>query len=72
MKHQRPLSLTSIPELPAPRTRTEVKFTIDVNGRARTETVVVEEEPKTTRAGPSANEEWESSQYESSSDDEPI
>ena len=72
VKHQRPISLTSIPELPAPRTRTEVKFTIDANGRARTETVVVEEEPKTTRGGPPANEEWDSSQDESSSDDEPI
>lgn len=72
VKHQRPISLTSIPEFPAPRTRTEVKFTIDANGRARTETVVVEEETKTTRGGPSTNEEWESSQYESSSDDEPI
>ncbi|KAE9379248.1 hypothetical protein N431DRAFT_155005 [Stipitochalara longipes BDJ] len=71
VKHQRPISLTSIPELPMPRTRTEVKFTIDANGRARTETVVVEEEPKNTR-GPSANEEWESSHYESSSDDEPL
>jgi hypothetical protein len=72
VKHQRPISLTSIPEFPAPRTRTEVKFTIDANGRARTETFVVEEEPKTTRGGPIINEEWESSQYESSSDDEPI
>jgi hypothetical protein len=72
VKHQRPISLTSIPEFPAPRTRTEVKFTIDANGRARTETFVVEEEPKTTRGGPITNEEWESSQYESSSDDEPI
>jgi len=34
--------------------------------------VVVEEEPKTTRGGPSANEDWESSHYESSSDDEPL
>ncbi|PMD58124.1 uncharacterized protein K444DRAFT_532479 [Hyaloscypha bicolor E] len=72
VKHQRPISLTSIPEFPAPRTRTEVKFTIDANGRARTETVVVEEEPKTARGGPPANEEWDSSQDESSSDDEPI
>jgi hypothetical protein len=72
VKHQRPISLTSIPEMPGPRARTEVKFTIDANGRARTETVVIEEEVKTTPGGPSTNEEWESSQYDSSSDDEPI
>jgi hypothetical protein len=72
VKHQRPISLTSIPEFPVPRTRTEVKFTIDANGRARTETFIVEAEPVTTRGGPITNEEWESSQYESSSDDEPI
>ncbi len=34
--------------------------------------MVVEEEPKTTQGGPLANEDWESSHYESSSDDEPL
>lgn len=73
VKQQRPSALMPIPELPAPRVRTELKFTIDANGRARTERVVVEAEPKTTRGGPSAtHEEWDSSHYESSSDDEPI
>ncbi|CZR54431.1 uncharacterized protein PAC_04315 [Phialocephala subalpina] len=73
VKQQRASGLTSIPEMPTPRVRTELKFTIDANGRARTETVVVEDEPRTTRGGPSASrEDWDSSHYESSSDDEPI
>lgn len=73
MKQQRPNALTSIPEMPAPRLRTELKFTIDPNGRARTERVVVEDEPRTTKGGPTAmHEDWDSSHYESSSDDEPI
>lgn len=74
VKHQRPSNLMSIPETERPRTRTEVKFTIDANGRARTETVLVEETSRTSHGGPSARSEgWESSQYdESSSDDEPI
>ncbi|TVY84353.1 PHD finger protein 20-like protein [Lachnellula suecica] len=71
--HQRPPSLNSIPEMPAPRSRTEVKFTIDAKGRARTETVVIPEEPQTIREGPSSrSEEWYSSPDSSSSDDEPI
>ncbi|CZS93495.1 uncharacterized protein RCO7_10562 [Rhynchosporium graminicola] len=75
VKHQRPSKLVSIPEVDGPRTRTEVKFTIDANGRARTETVLVAEKHRTGRGGPSARSEgWESSQYgdESSSDDELI
>ncbi|KAH7360534.1 hypothetical protein BKA65DRAFT_392053 [Rhexocercosporidium sp. MPI-PUGE-AT-0058] len=74
IKHQRPSNLMSIPEMERPQTRTEVKFTIDANGRARTETVLVEGDPRTSRGGPLARSEgWESSQYdESSSDDEPI
>ena len=69
---QRPSVLTSIPELQPPKTRTEVKFTIDANGRARTETIVVEE-PRARRRRPSRQGyEFESSSYESSSDDEPI
>ena len=64
VKHQRPGSLTMIPELPVPRTRTEVKFTIDANGRARTETVLVED--------PKPHDDWVSSQEDSSSDEEPI
>ncbi|KAK0621274.1 hypothetical protein B0T17DRAFT_282238 [Bombardia bombarda] len=38
--HQRLSSLSSIPEQ-LPRTRTQAKFTIDANGRARVETTVV-------------------------------
>ncbi|KAH6720004.1 hypothetical protein BKA61DRAFT_227096 [Leptodontidium sp. MPI-SDFR-AT-0119] len=72
-KHQRPSNLMSIPEMERPRARTEVKFTIDANGRARTETVLVEEDPRTSRGGPSARSEgWDSQYDESSSDDEPI
>lgn len=67
---QRPSILTSIPELHPPRTRTEVKFTIDANGRARTETVIVAE-PRST-SGSLRGDEYDSSPYESSSDDEPI
>lgn len=76
VKHSRPgsISLSSIPELPPPRTRTEVKFTIDASGRARTETILVEEELSPLRAGSSRrNEGWdEESNYESSSDEDPI
>lgn len=68
---QRPSVLTSIPELLPPRTRTEVKFTIDANGRARTETVVIEE-PRSRRGGSMRRDEFETSSYDSSSDDEPI
>lgn len=67
---QRPSILMSIPELHPPKTRTEVKFTIDANGRARTETVIVEA-PRSKR-GSIRGDEYDSSPYESSSDDEPI
>jgi hypothetical protein len=68
---QRPSILGSIPELHPPKTRTEVKFTIDANGRARTETVVVDGAPRPKR-GSIHGEEWDLSPYDSSSDDEPI
>lgn len=56
-----------------PKQKTEVIFTIDAKGKARTETVVVGEASKPARSSASPRkEEWESSQYESSSDDEPI
>ncbi len=69
---QRPSVLTSIPELQPPKIRTEVKFTIDANGKARTETVVVEEPRARRRTRSRHGYEFESSSYESSSDDEPI
>ncbi|KAK0113155.1 hypothetical protein ONS95_014854 [Cadophora gregata] len=74
IKHQRSSNLMSIPEAERLRTRTEVKFTIDASGRAKTETILVADDLQTGRGGPSVrSEEWESSQYdESSSDDEPI
>ena len=81
--HQRLSSLSSIPEMMGPRTRTEAKFTIDANGRARVETtVVVEDEgPPTIRKRNSAQLEpvsahrrqWSSTDDDdSSTDDEPI
>jgi hypothetical protein len=72
IRRQRPSSLTSIPESLIPRPRTEVIFTIDSKGKARTETVVVGPASKPRVGTSSLNEEWESSQYESSSDEEPI
>ncbi|RDL40687.1 FYVE zinc finger [Venustampulla echinocandica] len=73
VKQQRPPSLSSIPELPPPRARTEVRFTIDSKGRARTETVIIQDKPPRSRGGRStSNENWESTSTESSSDDEPI
>jgi len=78
--HQRLPSLSSIPET-GPRTRTQAKFTIDANGRARVETTVIvdDEPPPTIRKRHSAqpltrSREWNSSEEDesSSSDDEPI
>ena len=74
-KSKRSNKLTSIPELAAPKPRTEVVFTIDSKGKARTETVIVGEAPELAHAErhtSSLNDEWESSQYESSTDEEPI
>jgi hypothetical protein len=76
-QHQR---LSSIPETTGPRTRTEVKFTIDSRGRARAETTVVMEEPtpgsihrrRPSRDLPRRGADWESSEEDSSTDDEPI
>jgi len=80
--HQRLSSLTSIPEITVPRTRTQAKFTIDAFGRARVETtVVVEDEapPPSARKRYSSHlashpQRWPSSEDDdsSSSDDEPI
>ena len=81
--HHRLPSLTSIPEAsPGPQMRTQAKFTIDENGRAHVETiVVVNEPPPSTHKRHSIyalprrpRPEWDSSDDESSSstDDEPI
>ena len=73
IRRQRPSSLTSIPESLLSRPRTEVIFTIDAKGKARTETVVVGGAAKPAAASmPSRNEELDSSHYDSSSDEEPI
>ncbi|KAK4216060.1 PHD finger protein 20 [Rhypophila decipiens] len=82
-QHQRLSSLSSIPEMPGPRTRTEAKFTIDANGRARVETTIVVEDdgPPTVRKRHSAlptvslrHHQWTSTDDDdsSSTDDEPI
>ncbi|KAG9244869.1 hypothetical protein BJ878DRAFT_48284 [Calycina marina] len=63
--------LRPILESPQPGPRTEVRFTIDANGKARTETVIVGSTVFPSKAE-SMNEHWESSQYESSSDEELI
>lgn len=72
-QRHRPASLASIPESQVLGPRTEVKFVIDSKGKARAHTVVVDDEPRTSRGGPMADvrEEWESP-YESSSDEETI
>ncbi|KAK4179790.1 hypothetical protein QBC36DRAFT_360578 [Triangularia setosa] len=49
-QHSRLSSLTSIPETSGPRMRTQAKFTIDANGRARVETTVVVETDEPTGA----------------------
>ena len=84
-QHNRPPSLTSIPEASAPRVRTSVKFTIDSRGRARAETTTVVEDDedddhyptvirsRKERRGRSRSKNEHSSEDESSStDDEPI
>ncbi|KAI1102977.1 hypothetical protein F4804DRAFT_353273 [Jackrogersella minutella] len=80
-QHQRLPSLTSIPETPAKRTQTSVKFIIDSRGRARTETatVVLDNDDMTPtvvrrqKEQCSKEKDWDSSEGdESSTDDEPI
>ncbi|EOO04131.1 putative phd-finger domain-containing protein [Phaeoacremonium minimum UCRPA7] len=79
--HQRLSSLSSIPETGTPRPRPSVKFTIDANGRAHAETtLVVDDEPapppSSNRRGQNARPlhkaQWDSSDDDSSTDDEPI
>ena len=71
IKHQPTASLTSIPESHVTGVRTEMKLTIDANGRARTETVIVGREERAVPS-PASKGEWDSSPYESSTDDEDI
>lgn len=71
MKQQRHPNLTSIPESPAtlPKLRRDVKLAVGSNGRA---TVVVEDEPvRSLRRSSSQAIDYES-EYDSSTDDEPI
>ncbi|KAI1393646.1 uncharacterized protein F4822DRAFT_385359 [Hypoxylon trugodes] len=79
--HHRLPSLSSIPEMPVPRTQTSVKFTIDSRGRARAETttVVIDDDDSTPTAirrrvdPPRRERSWASSEDDdSSTDDEPI
>ncbi|KAM3077306.1 hypothetical protein ACMFMG_006656 [Clarireedia jacksonii] len=64
-------NLTSIPESPLVRTKTrpEVKLAVGANGRA---TVVVDDEPERTMPRRSSYASYDDSQYDSSSDEEPI
>lgn len=85
--HHRLSSLSSIPETASiiPRTRTQAKFTIDANGRARVETTVFVEDSsppplsnrKRNMSQPTLrqHQQWHSSESDddsSSTDDEPI
>ena len=70
MKRLQPPNLTSILEAPLPKVRTEVRLTVDKKGRARTETVVVGEEEEV--AVTKNSEGYDSSHYESSTDEEEI
>jgi hypothetical protein len=71
-KHQHRLSsLSSIPETSGPRMRTQAKFTIDANGRARVETtVVVVNEPSPTARKRHSSYTAPRRQWDSSSDDD--
>jgi len=72
VKHHRASNLTAIQESPVPKSRTEVIFTIDAKGKARTETVVVPEPVVVSKRTPSVIEDWDSSPGGSSTDEEPI
>ncbi|KAK4231480.1 PHD finger protein 20 [Podospora fimiseda] len=74
-------SLSSIQESPGPKMRTQAKFTIDANGRARVETTVIVEDGTPTSArkrhashSVRRRQHWGSSEDDddSSTDDEPI
>lgn len=62
--------LTPISEAPLPKVRTEVRLTVDKKGRARTETIVIDDQEEATATR--SNEGYDSSHYESSSDEEEI
>jgi hypothetical protein len=74
LKHQSRTSLSSIPESVS-GTRTALTFSIDANGRARTETKIIVEEPMMMERRPSSpmSDDWASSQHsDSSTDEDPI
>lgn len=73
IKHQSQMSLSSIPESVL-GTRTALTFSIDANGRARTETKIIVEEPMALkRRAPSVkSEEYGSSHSDSSTDEDEI
>jgi hypothetical protein len=70
VKRFQPPNLTPISEAPLPKVRTEVRLTVDKKGRARTETVVVGEEQKAATSR--SNDGYDSSHYDSSTDEEEI
>lgn len=73
LKHQSHTSLASIPEAAGPNARTAITFSIDANGRARTETTVIVDKQMTARGGPQiVDDGWSSPRSSSSTDDDPI
>ncbi|KFY43592.1 hypothetical protein V494_01906 [Pseudogymnoascus sp. VKM F-4513 (FW-928)] len=68
------MNLASIPEAAGLNPRTAVTFSIDANGRARTETTIVVDEGRGSRRVNSraSSDGWESPQSGSSTDEDPI
>jgi hypothetical protein len=67
-------NLASIPESSGLNTRTSVTFSIDANGRARTETTIIVDPERSTRRPRSriSVDDWDSPDSGSSTDEEPI
>lgn len=68
------MNLASIPEAAGLNPRTAVTFSIDANGRARTETTIVVDKSKSPRRihSRASSDGWESPQSGSSTDEDPI
>ena len=68
------MNLASIPEAAGLNPRTAVTFSIDANGRARTETTIVMDKSRASRRihSRASSDGWESPQSGSSTDEDPI
>ncbi|KFZ08515.1 hypothetical protein V501_05918 [Pseudogymnoascus sp. VKM F-4519 (FW-2642)] len=68
------MNLASIPEAAGLNPRTAVTFSIDANGRARTETTIVVDDSRSSRRinSRASSDGWESPQSGSSTDEDPI